>query len=201
MAFMRSPVRSRLAPPSNYYYFGAPVVMNRVTKFHLFYFLCCLSLFSLLFIFCISSYGIRLGTHLVLLMWSMYILCIPGSHGQLLFGLSIHSLKQTKFYTEPFMWSMAILFNIITYSATPHVYLKTIPTKLLYRIISTPNPYWIIVFISTVGTFYNFATRENYFETKSLFHKNTRRIIIFAGILTFFYLSYKEAILILNAAF
>jgi hypothetical protein len=195
---MRSPVRSRLAPPE-WLSFLLAIIMNHSTKFYffwLFFYLFISSLFMTRFIY---MNGIISGTRIFLLVWSLYILCIPGGHGQLIVGLPMQLIKHKNVCTESLFWPAAALINLITYLVAPSMYLQTPTTGLLYRIISQPNPYWLIILISLIGTSYNGFSKESYFDTVNTTHKKIRDLIVAVGAVIFILFVYKDAIVLLNA--
>lgn len=145
------------------------------------------------------GYGFWHGLHLTALIWSFYILCIPGAHGQLAFGFPLQFITHKPLHTEPFVWSAALLLNIITYTYIPKIYVLTFPSCLLYRILTTPNPYWLILLFSALGTFYYFIVGEKPFRPHSNIHRIIRHLIVIFALLAFIYLSHKEIIILFNA--
>ncbi|MFH1831241.1 MAG: hypothetical protein ABH827_00415 [bacterium] len=156
-------------------------------------------LFFSTLIYLIISFGLGKGFYLMLLSWSLYILCLPAAHGQLLIGYPVYALFRVSFYIEAYLWLIAVLFNLYTYFCVPGAYMSFAPTHLLFRIISAPNPYWLIIAISALGTFYNVMARLGYFYKKAYKHVFTRYILVLGGFLTFFYLAYQEIIIVLNS--
>lgn len=146
----------------------------------------------------IATHGPKQGTLLALLIWSAYVLCIPGAHGQLLLGFPLRIITSRPIFTEPFFWSLAVATNIFAYFFAPYAYYQTIPTYLLYRIIANPNPYWLIFLVSALGTFFTFMINEDTMHIKSYRNKIIRHLLILSGLLTFLYLSHQELIIILN---
>ena len=194
MAFMRPPVRFRLAPPKR---LDDEQMMKKISGGTLrivFSFV----LFGLFLFYLVSYHGLLIGTHLTLLIWSLYILTIPGGHGQYLIGLPVYSLTEKTIYSEPFLWCMAVVLNIFTFSLNPQIYNKTLFTYFFYQILATPNPHWIILLISALGTCYNTIFKLSYFGNKPIIHRISRSILILAGIVSFFYFSYPDLVICLN---
>jgi len=156
------------------------------------------ALFGITLFYLISYHGLFVGTHLTLLIWSLYILTIPGGHGQYLIGLPIYSLTEKTIYCEPFLWCMAVLLNIFTFVFNPQIYNKTLFTYFFYQILATPNPHWVILLISALGTCYNSVFKISYFGKKTIIHRIIRSILILTGIVSFFYFSYPDLVICLN---
>ena len=133
------------------------------------------------------------------LLWSFFILCIPAGHGQLLFGFPLRQLTGYDCNTEIILWPAALLTNFIIFLTCQELYGKTVLTMLLHRIISTPNPYWLIIIISACGTLYYFLVGEKYFACSSMVHNVFRHLLILVGIFYFCYAAHREFILLLNA--
>lgn len=159
----------------------------------------------LIFIFitsyCMLSFGFATGIHLTLLVWSLYVLCLPAAHGQLLIGYPLYSFFQRSFYIEPFVWLTAVGVNVYTYFFAQQIYSKMLFTHFLHRIISIPNPYWQIIFVSFIATFYNVITSQSYFSSKSFNHIFMRGLLFVVSFFIFFFFSYPDLVLILNAIF
>ena len=172
--------------------------MKKRTKIYFLRYFSYLLFAGLITFYFVLLHGALDGLCLTLLTWSLYILVIPGSHGQYLFGGPPSIFKGIHIYTEPFLWNLAILGNVLTYFVYPKIYTKTFLTHFLYRVITTPNPYWFIIFISALGTFYNFLTRQHYYLPSSYKHLAIRYILVLIGLFTFLYLSHREIIFLLN---
>ena len=52
-----------------------------------------------------------------------------------------------------FVWVLAlsIIFTILLFA--PYYFETTLITRVLYKIVCNPNPYWLIIALSCVGTF------------------------------------------------
>jgi hypothetical protein len=145
------------------------------------------------------EYGVTTAIQATFLVWSLYILCVPAPHGKILIGVPYQIVTGKKLiYPESFMWSTAVLVNIFTYFKAPWLYLTSLPTHLLYRIVSTPWPYWTIILTCGLGTLYKFLIGHKNFEAKKFKHYTTRTLLILIGLFVFLYFSYKELIILIN---
>ena len=148
----------------------------------------------------ISTRGLHNGVWLFFLNWSLLILCIPGSHGQILFGYPIFAFTSKQYYIEALLWVAAIILNIFTYILQHSLYATSIPSYLLHRFITTPIPYWSIIGISTCGTFYFVLMKDHFLTCKKFKYLLIRHLLILIGLANFLYLAHQEIILFLNAS-
>lgn len=147
----------------------------------------------------ITAYGRTTGIYLACLTWSLYVLGIPAAHGQYCLGFPLFYLFRVSIYTEPLFWIMALVFNVVTYVTRPTLYLKSFFPHFLQRMLITPYPYWFLIGVAACGTMYNFLVGEYYFKRQSFKHAFIRSMLILLGILSFFYFSYQDMIILLNA--
>ncbi|MCF7799493.1 hypothetical protein K9L05_02770 [Candidatus Babeliales bacterium] len=169
--------------------------LNLTPGFKFFLILIFLSFIALCFTAKLSITGSIQST---LLVWSFYILCFPANHGKIFLGVPFKFItKKTLYYPQIFLWSSAAILNIFTYFFSPWVYFNTLITHLLFQIIYSPWPGWLIIFISFLGTFYKFFVGYQNFN-KYLSHKIIRILIICLSLFTLIYFSHKDLIIILN---
>ena len=150
------------------------------------------------FVYFSLRFGLWQGIYLCLLLWSCYILTIPGGHGQLLLGLPWRLFSNKPLHTEPFLWGIALLFNIINTNLYRSMYSKSLGTYIFLQLVKTPNPYWLIFIISGIGTFYNALFGLPYMGKKNLVHQLVRGLLLFVGISTFLFLAHQELIICIN---
>ncbi len=173
--------------------------MNKNTQLTTLQSLLCWAFLVSGFIYLYTKHGSAEGPLLFCLLWSLYIICIPGAHGQMLFGFPIRRLTGYDTHPELFLWPAALICNLIAYIWHQEIYTKSFLTMILYRIITVPNPYWTIIIASAIGTFYYFIVGERYFACSKMKHRILRHLITIAGILYFFYAAHREFIILLNA--
>ncbi len=158
-------------------------------------FLVAVTILSSLFLYLAITHPIHQALIGTLLAWSLFVLCLPGAHGASLVGFPAHFLYNKKLITEPYIWTGMALLNIVTLIFFPHYYLLSIPSRLLFSIITHPFPGWIIFITSFVGTFFHFLfDKKSQGATLILI----RQLIIILGYLIFLYISHKYAVIILG---
>lgn len=142
--------------------------------------------------------GLGRGLYLTLLTWSFFVLCIPFSGRPLITSFLLNWFTNIPaHYAGLVRWLAAIGFNLFTYIVFPYIYLTSATTFLLYRVITNPWPYWIIIFASSLAGLYTIVVTS---LNRSPSHpKDTlaRALLLATSVLTFFYLSYSEIIIFL----
>lgn len=174
--------------------------MEKVTRFQLTrFFLYTFFIVSLIFIFWAKFGLLKPAVQTVLLAWSMFVLCVPYPHGRVILGVPYKMLTgKVAAYPEAVMWFLAVILNIISYISIPYVYLYTTFNHMLYRIITTPWPYWSLIFVCALGTFYKFLVGVTNFKSRKLKHYPIRVLLMILGFSIFFYFSYRELVILLN---
>lgn len=146
-----------------------------------------------MYLFFMNSFShALLGT---LLSWSLYVLCLPGAHGSWLIGFPVYFLYRRRITTEPYLWTFMALLNVAILFFAPTYYLTTIPTRLLYSIITHPFPGWIIFLTAFIGTFFYFIVGNK--QNKPTY-AIIRQLLVIVGYLTFLYISHKYIVIILG---
>lgn len=153
--------------------------------------------FSFYSVYEISRHGLAQGIHLVLLAWSLYVLCVPAAHGRVLIGLPVKVFLKKMFFPEPYIWVACAILNIVTMIFNPSLYLKTLPTYLLYRILTVPS-YWIILVIGAIGAWYRFICGVKRYTERERMHTIIRHLILIAGLFILFYLTNYDVIVMIN---
>ena len=170
---------------------------KRFLSSYLPFLLCLTTFFTIYSIYEISRYGFWQGMHLVLLAWSFYVLCVPAAHGRLLIGAPIKLLFKRTFFPEPYLWVMAAVLNILTIIFSPLLYTQTLPTYLLYRIL-TVRAYWIILVIAMIGTWYRVICGTTRYAEREKMHTIIRHLILLIGLFILFYLTNYDVIVMIN---
>ena len=157
-----------------------------------------LSLFSLFVFLCFHLFNMfppMQATHLALIYWSFYTLCIPFAKENYFFkqltGLSGAALNL-------FGWISAVLINLISYQLKPDIYSETTTTAFLYRMLAKPWPYWAIIGLCSLASLYATYVISSHERQKNLFHRIVKTSLTIAGLAIFAYLSYVEFIIVLN---
>ena len=89
-------------------------------------------------------------------------------------------------FSEIAVWAIAILINV-TALLYFQVYYNTTPlTKLTYAIMTTPNPYWVVILLSGIGTFLSIRFGDELMgvvshKDRDFFHKHNfkHEIVLF----------------------
>ncbi len=142
------------------------------------------------------------GVHLAVLTWSFFVLCTPVSDGGFLFAFPLRLLFGFKMATtQIFIWLSAVGFNVYMVLTHASVYQFTLITKLLYKFITHPYPYWGILFICLIGTIYSVKFGDEMLDmtkhserVKHHKHGFKYRIILVLGILLLTVAAYYEFI-------
>lgn len=147
----------------------------------------------------IAYFGLLQGIYTASLVWSFFILCIPATHGKVIIGFPLYVITRERYYPEIFLWFMAIGLNIFTYLWAPNYYTHSIISSLLYRIIAIPNPYWIIIAVSALGTFYNYAMRSYAWEKKKYWYHLIRFSLWLISLTTLIYFTHQDFAFLCNS--
>lgn len=94
------------------------------------------------------------GAVSVALTWSFFVLCTPIADAGFLLDFPLRLLFGIRMIvTEVFVWILAISITILTALSSPSHFETTIVTRLFYKIICHPYPYWSIIALCFIGTF------------------------------------------------
>ncbi len=100
------------------------------------------------------QYDLLTGGVAALLTWSFFVLCTPVADAGFLLDFPLRLLFGIRMViSEIVVWAVAILINLLMLTYNGSYYDTTIMTKLLYQIITTPYPYWVVILLSGAGTF------------------------------------------------
>lgn len=88
------------------------------------------------------------------LTWSFFVLCTPVADAGFLIDFPIRLLFGLRMLiVEIFVWTLALVIVIGTYLLAPDYYTTTLITRVLFKVITNPVPYWSIIILSFIGTF------------------------------------------------
>ena len=152
-----------------------------------------------------KQFRIPTAIHITLLLWSFFVLCVPIPSNPLLTTKFLQFFtKRATLYAALITWLGAALLNVYTYFSMPFIYITSATTFLLYRIISNPWPYWIIIGTSSLAGMYKIFFLQPHCSLMPkkeplFFHKFAKTALICLGLATFFYLSYLELVVFLFA--
>lgn len=162
---------------------------------HLFFILIVVLVF---FFYPCVTFGMAQGILVGFLTWSLYILALPAAHGYYVFGSFARFIGLKQWHPEPVMFLAAIILNVVVCIVFRPIYKSTFFTIHLFRIITKPNPYWLMVVISSLGTLYPYLVGEQQFNLHYRYHRNIRLVLIAIGIVSFFYFSWQDLVMLLN---
>ncbi len=128
-------------------------------------FLIVAGLVILYMIFAIIQFGLRDGLLVTALSWSFFVFCTPIADAGFLLDFPIRLLTGFRMlYTEIIVWVIATILNIFAFTFLPTTYTKTPLLQLFHKIILTPWPLWIIIFLSAIGTFVSIYLGDDAFD-------------------------------------
>ena len=143
-----------------------------------------------------AEHGTLVGLQCTFIFWSFFVLCLPISRGKVLFGLPLQLFyERPPIMTELICWTLALVGNIASYIATPSVFYKTHFTLLLYNILTNPWPYWIIIVVCGIATFFTVYSQTS--ENTKI--RRFGDLLIICSFITTFILAHTELIIVLNA--
>jgi len=100
------------------------------------------------------QYNIITGGVASILTWSFFVLCTPIADAGFLLDFPLRVILGIRMIiSEIAVWVIAISINTFAVVYMPSCYEYTALTKILYKIIFTPYPYWGIILLSVIGTF------------------------------------------------
>lgn len=142
-------------------------------------------------------HGFFEGLQIGLIVWSMYVLCIPAAHGRAMIGALARKLRGQSVFPEPYIWTVAAFINIWTLLFNPEIYTRTLPTYLFFHILKTPA-HWIILIVAALGTWYRVWIGPKKYAAAQNFHSIVRHLIFLASLALFFYLINYDLIVLMN---
>ena len=135
------------------------------------------------------KYDIVTGGIASLLTWTFFVLCTPIADAGALLDFPLRMIFGVRMiYSELIVWCIAISLNLFSFYWHSDFYHHTILTRLLYHILSTPYPYWLVIGLSALGTFLSIYFGDNIMDAihqkdKHFFHsKKFKHLLMLAGI-------------------
>ncbi len=159
--------------------FKPSVFIKHETKQHLLLkFLILVLIFFSYFLFISLKYGFGQGFFVSLLTWSFFVFCTPIADAGFLLDFPLRLFFKIKMFTsEIFVWIFALFLNLYFVFFNPEFYDKTKILFLFKNILFQPIPYWIIIFLSMLGTFVSIRFGDELFDTvthkqRSFYHRH-----------------------------
>jgi hypothetical protein len=115
-------------------------------------------LVSLIFLgyfgFIAFEYGLKDGLLVTALTWSFFVLCTPVADAGFLLDFPFRLITRIRmFFSEIFVWLIAISLSSYAFFVHPEIYEKTKLLLLFKHILEQPIPFWSIIAVSAIGTF------------------------------------------------
>ena len=130
--------------------------MNSMTRFGYIRFLSLFLLFVLATKSLIYEHSLKHGMHLAALTWAFFVICLPLSRGNIIFGIPLRLFNRyAPALAETCIWTCALFFTGFSYLFVPHIFFKTRITLILYHLLSHPYPYYVVFIMCALATFYN----------------------------------------------
>ena len=108
------------------------------------------------------------GGWLALLSWSFFVLCTPIADGGFIIAFPVRLLLGISMVkTQIVVWIVAVAINLGGVLEAPQSYENTALTSLLFRILTTPWPYWSILVISAAGTGFSIWFGDEMIDVKT----------------------------------
>ena len=143
------------------------------------------------------EYDLLTGGMAALLTWSFFVLCTPIADAGFLLDFPLRLLLGIRMIvSEIAIWAVAILVNVLTLHYFIDYYNTTVITKILYKILSNPYPYWGVILLSGAGTFLSIRFGDELMDVihhhdRHFFHSNHFKheliLIVFFVIIIFGY--------------
>ncbi len=114
-----------------------------------------LIIFIAYFIYVSLKFGVKEGFLVAWLTWSFFVLCTPIADAGLLIAFPLRLILGIRMlYVQVVLFFIAALLAIATLIFSPTTFEKTLILKIFKAILTTPL-YWIIIFISIIGTIFS----------------------------------------------
>ena len=106
------------------------------------------------FIYLSYEHDFSKGGLAVALTWSFFVLCTPVADAGFLIDFPVRLLFGFRMImVEVFVWILAISITASTLYFAPQNFETTLITRVFYKILCHPYPYWAIIFLCCIGTF------------------------------------------------
>jgi hypothetical protein len=160
--------------------------------------LLCILLFSY-FVYLVYQYDLLTGGIAALITWSFFVLCTPIADAGFLLDFPLRLLFGIRMVlSEIVVWIIAISINAVSLIYFREIYKTTILTQLMQSILTTPFPYWVIIFLSGIGTFLSIRFGDELMDVlhhkdRSFFHSHQFKyeIVLFVFFLVVIFAYYE----------
>ncbi len=139
------------------------------------------------FVYAINQYGASKGILVTILTWSFFVFSTPIADAGFIVAFPTRLLfKVRMIYSQIAVFFIAGIINAFILIQNPHIYNSTFILKLFYKILTNPYPFWGIIILSAIGTFFSIYFGDELIDVTShkdrkKYHKhlNKYKIIIF----------------------
>ena len=140
----------------------------------------------------IVKYGLKEGLGVTAITWSFFVFCTPIASAGLLLDFPLRLILKIKMiHTEMFVWLLSFVIALSNILFNPKIFETNLLLKIYHDIITTPYPFWSIIFISGTGTFFSIYFADELVDTvhnrqrdKFAKHKNKHRFVIMLFIIS-----------------
>jgi len=105
----------------------------------------------------------------MILTWSFFVLSTPIPDGGIILDLPVRYFTGMKMiFSEIIVWAVAISLNVFNLLFNPEIYKKTFLLTIFKDILTTPVPYWIIIMLSALGTYFTLYVGDELYDVMKL---------------------------------
>ncbi len=144
------------------------------------------------FIYTIYKFGLNNGLLVSLLTWSFFIFCTPIADAGFILAFPVRILIGVRMiYTQIVSFFIAAAITMFAIFTKPIIFNKTLILKLYHQILFQPIPYWTIIILSLLGTFFSIYFGDElldvrHFRDRKLYHQHVNKHKIIISFFIFF---------------
>jgi len=139
------------------------------------------------FIYSIDKFGTSNGILVTILTWTFFVFSTPIADAGFIVAFPTRLLfKVRMIYSQIAVFIIAGIINIFMLIQNPNIYNTTFILKLFHKILVNPYPFWGIIILSAVGTFFSIYFGDELIDvtshkdrTKYHKHLNKYKFIVF----------------------
>jgi hypothetical protein len=152
------------------------------------------------------KFGTKEGFFITFLTWSFFVFCTPIADAGFILDFPIRLVTGIRmFYSEVVVWILAAVLNVVALTYFPAAYQTTFVLKLFYVILTNPYPYWGIIILSMLGTFFSIYFGDELWDVarhkeREKYHKHILKyeLILYVFILAIIFALYHILLGTLN---
>ncbi|HHD92062.1 MAG TPA: hypothetical protein ENL06_00325 [Candidatus Portnoybacteria bacterium] len=150
------------------------------------------------FIYTIYKFGFSNGLLVSSLTWSFFIFCTPIADAGFILAFPVRVLIGVRMiYTQIASFVLAAIITLIAITVRPIAFHKTLILELYHQILFHPIPYWIIIILSLIGTFFSIYFGDelmdvDHYQERKLYHRHINKykilisFFIFVSVILFY---------------